>query len=200
MELIKRHGHFQHGAMWSACFMLNSPMLLDSMMCVIHCVTTRQSFLPCFAVIEEAAHHDNSRMVSLCAGLQAGEIVVFDKAYVHFEHLFSLAQRGIFWISRAKDNMAYRVCRKRIRKREGNILRDDEVTPTVSKSRAQYPQRLRRIEAQVEINGKVETMVFITNNLLWSPASICGLYKSRWAIEVFFKQIKQTLQIYCRSA
>ena len=161
----------------------------------LHLRLNLQSFLPCFAIIEEAAHHDNTRMVSLCAGLQAGEIVVFDKAYVHFEHLFSLDQRGIFWVSRAKDNMAYRVCRKRIRKRAGNILRDDEVTLTVPKSRAQYPQRLRRIEAQVEINGKVETMVFITNNLQWSPVSICDLYKSRWAIEVFFKQIKQTLQI-----
>lgn len=161
----------------------------------LHLRLNLQSFLPSFAVIEEAAHHDNTRMVSLCAGLQAGEIVVFDKAYVHFEHLFSLDQRGIFWVSRAKDNMAYRVCRKRIRKTAGNILRDDEITLTVPKSRAQYPQRLRRIEAQVEINGKVETMAFITNNLQWSPASICDLYKSRWAIEVFFKQIKQTLQI-----
>jgi hypothetical protein len=35
----------------------------------------------------------------------------------------------------------------------------------------------------------------MTNNLQWSPTSICDLYKSRWAIEVFFREIKQTLQL-----
>ncbi|MFQ3269996.1 MAG: hypothetical protein ACI9A1_000307, partial [Lentimonas sp.] len=29
-----------------------------------------QTFLPSFAVIEEGAHHDSSRMMALCAGLQ----------------------------------------------------------------------------------------------------------------------------------
>lgn len=38
-------------------------------------------------------------------------------------------------------------------------------------------------------------MTFITNNLEWSPASIVDLYRCRWSIEVFFKQIKQTLQL-----
>ncbi|MCC5838697.1 MAG: hypothetical protein JJT96_01125 [Opitutales bacterium] len=36
---------------------------------------------------------------------------------------------------------------------------------------------------------------FITNNLDWAAGSVCDLYKSRWLIEVFFKKIKQTLQV-----
>ena len=38
-------------------------------------------------------------------------------------------------------------------------------------------------------------MVFLTNNLQWSPRSVADLYRCRWQIEVFFKQIKQTLQL-----
>jgi IS4 transposase len=38
-------------------------------------------------------------------------------------------------------------------------------------------------------------MVFLANNLIWSPASVADLYRSRWSIEVFFKQLKQTLQL-----
>ena len=38
-------------------------------------------------------------------------------------------------------------------------------------------------------------MEFLTNNLEWSAASIGELYRCRWQIEVFFKQIKQTLQL-----
>ena len=51
------------------------------------------------------------------------------------------------------------------------------------------------IRAEVSVNGKLVEMVFISNNLQWASQSICDLYKSRWAIEVFFKQIKQTLQL-----
>ena len=54
---------------------------------------------------------------------------------------------------------------------------------------------MRLVVATVEVNGKPKMMTFITNNMTWSPSSICDLYKSRWGIEVFFKQIKQTLQL-----
>lgn len=91
-----------------------------------------------------------------CANLKDGEIVVFDKAYVDFKHLFELE------------------------------------TP---KSKESYPKLLRLVVANVEINGKMKTMSFITNNMIWTPSSICDLYKARWAVEVFFKQIKQTLQL-----
>ena len=38
-------------------------------------------------------------------------------------------------------------------------------------------------------------MVFITNNFVWAPETVADLYKHRWGIEAFFKQIKQTLQL-----
>lgn len=31
--------------------------------------------------------------------------------------------------------------------------------------------------------------------MTWAASSICDLYKCRWGVEVFFKQIKQTLQL-----
>lgn len=55
--------------------------------------------------------------------------------------------------------------------------------------------RLRRVEAWVEVDGKWRVMVFITNNLAWSPRSVCDLYRRRWDIEVFFKQVKQSLKL-----
>ena len=38
-------------------------------------------------------------------------------------------------------------------------------------------------------------MVFLTNNLEWSAQTIADLYRCRWSIEVFFKELKQTLQL-----
>jgi hypothetical protein len=161
----------------------------------MHLRLNLQTFLPGFAVIEEASHHDSMRMGALCSALRAGEIVIFDKAYVHFLNLFNLHQRGVFWITRAKENMAYKVHKRLQRGRRGSILRDDLIKLSGAKARAGYPEVLRRVEAEVQINGKTVVMVFITNNLEWAASSICDLYASRWAIETFFKEIKQTLKI-----
>jgi len=109
-------------------------------------------------------------MGALCSALQAGEIVIFDKAYVHFINLFNLQQRGVFWITRAKDNMAYKVRKRLQRGRRGNIVRDDLIKLSGVKARAGYPELLRRVEAEVQINGKTVVMVFITNNVEWAAS------------------------------
>ncbi len=154
-----------------------------------------QSFLPHFAIVDTAREHDNRRARELCAGVQAGEIVIFDKAYLDFAHLADLAMREVFWVTRAKDNLDYRVMRKLQWGPIGNILADDLIVLTSPPSRQVYPNWLRRVVAQVEIDGEVRAMVFLTNNVLWSAQTIADLYRCRWSIEVFFKELKQTLQL-----
>ena len=161
----------------------------------LHLQLDLQSFLPSFAIVDTARRSDSSYAREVCANLAEGEIVVFDKAYVDFDHLCRLALRGVFWVTRAKDNMRYRCAKRLIKKASGNILRDDLIRLTGVNTREKYPQPLRRVVALVEIDGKPAELTFITNNLEWAPSSIADLYKSRWAIEVFFKELKQTLQL-----
>jgi len=153
------------------------------------------SFLPGFAIIDTARENDAKRARELTAGIRAGEIVLFDKAYVDFEHLFALHQRGVFWVTRARDDFRYRVVKKLAKSKDKRILRDELVELTVFRSHRAYRQPMRRIVARVEVDGKEVEMVFITNNLEWSAGTIADLYRCRWQIEVFFKQIKQTLQL-----
>ena len=153
------------------------------------------SFLPRFALVDTARDHDARRAREVCAGIRSGEIVLFDKAYVDFVHLRDLDERGVFWITRAKDNLQFKVVQRRIKTPEGKILRDDEILLTVPRSRADYPRRLRRVVALVEVDGVEREMVFLTNNLEWAASTVAELYRCRWQIEVFFKQIKQTLQL-----
>lgn len=145
------------------------------------------SFLPSFAIVDTAGEHDNKRAREVCAGIAAGEIVVFDKAYVDFDHLADLDARGVWWVTRAKDNMSFRV-RRNLVKNEGKIVRDQMVQ--IDGGRV-----VRRVEAWVEVDGEDRLMIFITNNPNWSPTSVCDLYRRRWDIEVFFKQVKQTLKL-----
>lgn len=154
-----------------------------------------QSFLPRFAIVDTARHNDARRAREVCAGIKPGEIVIFDKAYVDFSHLADLSMRDVFWVTRAKDSLSFRVERRLQKGAIGKILRDDVIRLKVAATRQEYPEVLRRIVALVEVDGREVEMVFLTNNLEWSVESVVELYRCRWQIEVFFKQIKQTLQL-----
>ena len=161
----------------------------------MHLRLNLNSFLPSFVLIEEASHNDAYRARELCSGLCDGEIVLFDKAYVDYQHLHDLDSRGVSWVTRAKSNMSVIVRKRLLKKPSGNILRDDLILIKDKKKRLNYPILMRRVVAMVEVNGELKEMTFITNNLDWSARTVCYLYKARWAIEVFFKQIKQTLKL-----
>lgn len=154
-----------------------------------------RSLLPRFAIIDTARENDAKRARELCAGIRPGEIVLFDKAYVDFAHLFDLDARGVFWVTRAREDFTCRVVERRLKRPEGKILRDDIVQPAGGISRRKYPRTMRRVVALVEVDGVEREMVFLTNNAAWAPGSVAELYRCRWQIECFFKQIKQTLQL-----
>lgn len=153
-----------------------------------------QSFLPRCAIVDSAAEHDSVRARELCASVQAGEIVIFDKAYVDFDHLADLSMREVFWVTRAKDNLQCRVVRKFQDGADGHLLRDDLIALT-GPAAQHYPVELRRLTALVEVDGQLRQMVFLTNNVTWSAQTIADLYRCRWSIEIFFKELKQTLQL-----
>jgi IS4 transposase len=154
-----------------------------------------QSFLPRFAIIDTAREADAKRSREICAGIREGEIVIFDKAYIDFEHLYGLEQRGVVWVTRAKENLQFTGVQALPVRAGSKIVSDELVGLTTAGSQAAYPEILRRVVAWVEVDGQERLMTFITNQLTWSPESVAELYRCRWRIEVFFKQIKQTLQL-----
>jgi len=154
-----------------------------------------QSFLPSCVIIDTARFHDNTKARELCAGLQSGEIVVFDKAYVDFDHLASLEADGIFWVTRSKDNLKYRVVESLKTTDNPRVLRDEVIELTTVTSHRSYPKRLRRVVALIELDGEDRELEFLTDNFDWSAWTVAELYRCRWDIEVFFKEVKQTIQL-----
>jgi hypothetical protein len=154
-----------------------------------------QSFLPRFAIIDTAREAGSKRAWELCAGSKEGEIVIFDRAYVDFEHLWALQRRGVGWVTRAKENLPFEVVEKHPVKAVGKIVSDELVGLKNAGSQKAYPEWLRRIVAWGEVDGKERLMTFLTNHLTWSAESVAALSRCRWRIEVFFKQIKQTLPL-----
>lgn len=161
----------------------------------LHLSLNLQCFLPSFVVVDAARHQDCTRAPALCANMKPGEIALFDKAYVDFALLADLSEREIFWVTRPKENLSFRCVRKLQVPRGGNILSDKVVALTGCVSKDKYFGKVRIIHALVEVDSEMREMTFMTNNMEWAASSICELYKSRWSIEVFFKEIKQTLQL-----
>lgn len=160
-----------------------------------HMRLSLRSMLPGFVVIDAAREHDVRRARQLCAGLHEGEIVLFDKGYYELAHFRELAERGISFVTRAKDNIACRVKERLPRGKDPRVLKDELVVLKGHYARQDYPGVLRRVTARVELDGQERILVFLTNNLEWSGGSVADLYRCRWQIEVFFKQVKQTLQL-----
>lgn len=87
------------------------------------------------------------------------------------------------------------VTKKLLNQPQGDIQRDDLIILSTAKTRGQYPVELRRVEMFVELDGQRVLMAFITNNTHWAASTVGALNKSRWGIEVFFKQVKSTHSI-----
>lgn len=151
------------------------------------------SFIPSVVRIEAGKPHDSTMADELTKDMKAGDILLADRAYVDFQFLHNLAARYVFWVLRQKANMLYEVVeRKEV---SGNIISDEIVRLTAANTAGKYPQTFRRVQAIVEVNGEKRVMTFLTNNTKWAASTVCELYRARWEIEVFFKELKQTLQL-----
>lgn len=62
-----------------------------------------------------------------------------------------------------------------------------------NESLKKYTYKLRRVAVWNEENGQV--IELITNHFLWSANTISEIYKSRWQVEIFFRDVKQLLHI-----
>lgn len=160
-----------------------------------HLRLSLRSLLPGFVVVGSAHESELAKVRLLCAALKAGEIVLFDKGYHWLAHFWELNERGVFFVTRPKEDLLYKVVKRRPPCADPRVLADEEIMTTGRHSRKDYPGRLRRVTARVSVDGAERVMVFLTNNFTWSAASVAELYRCRWQIEAFFKQIKQTLQL-----
>lgn len=147
-----------------------------------------ETLLPGFVVVDVAREHDNVRALQATAGLKKGEILIIDRGYVDRKHFADWSERGVIWVTRWKQGLRYDLLDRRPVKAGGKVLADEWIMLSNG-------VEARRITALVEVDGKEREMIFLTNQLEWSAETIVALYQARWDIELFFKQMKQTLKL-----
>lgn len=120
-------------------------------------------------------------------------IVVMDKGYIDFKWLYSLHQNGIFFVTRAKDNIVYEISGQQEFTEGTGVISDEIIVLTGQKSNKDYPEKLRMVKYFDYKTNKL--YAFITNNFKLAAKTIANIYKDRWQVELFFKWIKQNLKI-----
>ena len=132
--------------------------------------------------------------------LEAGALYVFDKGYCDYNWWNLIDVAGARFVTRFKKNAAVNVLEERaIAAHESDVvLRDRLVTfkrkhPGGGRVNHYYGKPLRYIT--ITRPDKKTPLILATNDLTASAATIAQHYKERWAIELFFKWIKQHLKI-----
>jgi transposase len=156
----------------------------------LHLLLDHDGYLPSFAVITPGKTHEIK--VARKMSFEAGTIVVFDRGYTDYDWFLDLTRKGVWFVTRLKDSATYGVVRQNTVPKDSQIVRD-EIILLVSQQEIGPEASLRRIEMWDE--EKQESLVFLTNHLMFAASTIAAIYKDRWQVELFFKSIKQLLKI-----
>ena len=149
--------------------------------------------LPAYVNITDGKTADNKGAYDI--PLLKGSVIVADRFYNDFPLLNVWDSKGVFFVIRHKENLQFETLKENDLpdNRHQHILKDEIICLKNESSKSKYPGKLRRVSVWDEENKQV--IELITNQFNWSPNTIGELYKSRWQVEIFFRDIKQLLHI-----
>ncbi len=143
--------------------------------------------LPVFASLHEGNRHEVASLDEI--PVYPGCYYALDRGYLDFQRLHRLHVAGAFFVTRLKAGIRFYVVTSRPVDRTVGLRCDQTIRLSSAKGRAGYPEPLRRI-SYVDPETK-QALVFLTNQ--FELAAL--LYRRRWAIELFFRWLKQHLRL-----
>lgn len=125
------------------------------------------------------------------------KIVVFDRGIQSRATYDEFSEKEILFVTRLKSTARYTILKSLAMNNKQNDQRikitSDSQIELYGKSHAPTKSFLRRIVAQsVETDSE---LIFLTNIKDMEPIEVANIYKKRWDIEVFFKFLKQELNL-----
>ena len=140
------------------------------------------------AVLTNAKEHDRGQLEVMVDDKEC--MYVFDRGYLDYERFDRMTDEGYFFLTRLKKNAVIREIHDFKIQADSNVLSDQMVLIGTTTNRAENYFRVLKVK-----DSKGNELQLITNRFDLEPDEISDMYKSRWAIELFFKWIKQHLNI-----
>ena len=149
--------------------------------------------LPAYVNITDGKTADNKGAYDI--PLLKRSVIVADRYYNDFSLLNVWDSNEVFFVIRHKENIQFNSIKENDlpENRHQHILIDEIIELKNKISKKKYPKRLRRVAIWDDKNK--QTIELITNQMKWSCNTIAELYKSRWEVKIFFREIKQLLHI-----
>lgn len=159
----------------------------------MHTLLDYDGNLPAYVNITDGKTADNKGASDI--PLHKGSVIVADRFYNDFSLLNVWDSNQVYFVVRHKENMQYVSITENTlpENRHAHVLKDEIIELKNKDSKEKYPKRLRRVVVWNDENQ--QTIELITNQMSWTANTISELYKSRWQIEIFFREIKQLLHI-----
>jgi IS4 transposase len=158
----------------------------------LHTLYDVQTDIPAFNIITNANLSDSQVMAII--PYESGSFYVFDRGYMDVSSLHTIDTIHATFVVREKHNMKYAVVANSLFiNKETGIMADQRILFTGNKTKKSYPEVLRRVVFYELISNR--TFVYYTNNFEITAENVALLYKYRWRVELFYKWIKQHLQI-----
>jgi putative transposase len=159
----------------------------------LHLGLDHEGGIPAFVSLTEGKVHEVNEARKL--DLPAQSIVVMDRGYLDYSWYKTLSEKDIFFVTRARKNMRYKVIERRVVDKSKGLRADQSIQLVGLKSQKEKLPVLRRVtHVDPETGRRYE---FLTNHFALAASTITAIYKQRWQIELFFKWIKQNLKIRC---
>ncbi len=102
-------------------------------------------------------------------------------------------QNSFYFVTRLKRNADIQIVEEYQVPKGGNVLKDQKVRLQAFVAGRPDLQDFRLVTLWLE--DKQEELVLLTNHFKLAASTIAAIYKERWQIELFFKLLKQQLQI-----
>ncbi|MDD6894992.1 MAG: IS4 family transposase [Prevotellaceae bacterium] len=148
--------------------------------------------IPVFYRITNAKVHDVNSMDWFT--YESLACYVFDRGYFDLARLYQIHVLGAFFIIREKGKPDYEIVDgESLLEGTDNVLKDQSIRFKKKENQKKYPGIVRRIVYYAPDLHR--TFTYYTNNFYLSAKDIALLYKYRWQVELFFKWIKQHLQV-----
>ena len=158
----------------------------------MHTLLNLRGSIPEFILISDGKMHDVNVLDYLVPA--PGAYYLMDRGYLDFERLYEIKTCQAFFVTRAKDNFAFKRRYSRPVDRTTGLICDQTVKLMSFYPAKAYPEPVRRIKFR-DPEEPDSLLVFLTNDFSLPAITITKLYKARWMIELFFKWIKQHLRI-----